>query len=563
MITYEKEEVEKYIPLKRSNKKTIIFIISIISIIILVLITIPFIIKYSEESSFNQKIIKNENVKIVLNDITELKLWNKTINNLKSYEKYIEIEYEHYKIKLNTEKLEIENELDVKIEKKVSSYEELKNQEIVEIDMTAINPMNIIQEITINTEEYLEGLKKIDIYAIKRNDKTLEYIDTRDIQEKELGIELKEEYEKYILVYIPIKDIMVEKEYIEILKGEKYQMTIDRLPENSTIKMIDVEMISNPDIINLYEDGVIEGVETGTMEFYLKAENDTVKNKITVVVKAIVEDLQLQKYKIDLTEGESSQIHAKILPEEVEDKRLKYESNNPEIVTVDEAGKIKALKIGKATITITTIAEPIQKKEVVVNVKQKKVYVNTQNSTNNQNNTNTQNSTNTQVLTNKYIKGVLVVNKTYTLPSNYNPGVNQEALQSFNNMKYQASLEGISLKIVSGYRSYKTQEAIFARNANLYGEEVANTFSARAGQSEHQTGLAFDINSTREDFKYTAEAKWLANNCHKYGFIIRYPEGKQGKTGYIYEPWHIRYLGVQTATEIKNLGVCLEEYLGI
>ena len=161
-----------------------------------------------------------------------------------------------------------------------------------------------------------------------------------------------------------------------------------------------------------------------------------------------------------------------------------------------------------------------------------------------------------------YINGILLVNKTHELPSTYNPGANQEALDAFNNMKKEASKDGISLKIVSGYRSYETQAAIFKKNVNLYGEEKANTFSARPGQSEHQTGLAFDINSTKWAFADTAEAKWLAENCHRFGFIIRYPEGKEDITGYVYEPWHIRYLNVEVATEIKNLGVCLEEYLG-
>lgn len=83
------------------------------------------------------------------------------------------------------------------------------------------------------------------------------------------------------------------------------------------------------------------------------------------------------------------------------------------------------------------------------------------------------------------------------------------------------------------------------------------------GQSEHQTGLAFDINSTRWDFKDTAEGKWLAENCYDFGFIIRYPQNKEDKTGYVYEPWHVRYVGNIVASDIKNTGLCLEEYVGI
>lgn len=551
MITVEKAKVEGFKTLKKNKKKNIIIITLIIFIVIVTIIVIPFIIKYCKERDFNQRIIENENINIELNDIRILKLWDKTIKNLKDNKKYIEIQYENYKIKLNTEKLEKENDLNIKIEKKVSNYESLKDEEILEIDISNTNPTDIIQEITINIDKYLDNLKKIDIYAVNKDNKTLEYIEKREIKENNIILELKEEYEKYILVYIPVKDIFIERQYIEIYKNEKYQISFNVLPRNPTIKTLNVEWIDNPDIVKIDEKGIIEGINAGTMEFYIKGENDTIKKKIMVVVKPIVEELQVQTEKIDLIEGESIQIQAKVFPEEVEDKRLKYESNNQEIAIVDNEGKIKSLREGQAIITVTTLAEPIQKKEIVVNVKKKTIYVNNQNSTNN------------QLLANNYINGILVVNKKYTLPSNYNPGVSQEAMQAFNNMKYQASLEGISLKIVSGYRSYQTQAAIFLRNANLYGEDVANTFSAKPGQSEHQTGLAFDINSTRWDFKDTIEAKWLAENCHKYGFIIRYPEGKQEKTGYVYEPWHIRYLGVEIATEIKNLGICLEEYLDI
>ena len=83
------------------------------------------------------------------------------------------------------------------------------------------------------------------------------------------------------------------------------------------------------------------------------------------------------------------------------------------------------------------------------------------------------------------------------------------------------------------------------------------------GESEHQTGMAFDINSTRWDFSDTVEAKWLAEHCYEYGFIIRYLEGKEEVTGYVYEPWHIRYVGVNISSQMKNTGLCLEEFLGV
>lgn len=162
-----------------------------------------------------------------------------------------------------------------------------------------------------------------------------------------------------------------------------------------------------------------------------------------------------------------------------------------------------------------------------------------------------------------YVKGILIANKTYSLPSTYNPGVNAEAQSAFNTMAAAASKEGINLFVVSGFRSYSTQETLYNNYVAQDGKANADRYSARPGHSEHQTGLAFDVNSVTNSFKDTKEGKWLAANCSTYGFIIRFPEGKENITGYMYEPWHIRYLGVSTAQAVQKSGLTLEEYLGI
>lgn len=142
-----------------------------------------------------------------------------------------------------------------------------------------------------------------------------------------------------------------------------------------------------------------------------------------------------------------------------------------------------------------------------------------------------------------------------------------EAARALEELFRQAAAEGIELAGVSGYRSYQRQEAIFNYRARERGEEVANRTSARPGQSEHQTGLAMDVSSASvgyaliEDFGNTKEGLWLAENAPRFGFIIRYPKGKEHLTGYSYEPWHIRYVGVEAAQEIAARGLILEEYL--
>lgn len=164
-----------------------------------------------------------------------------------------------------------------------------------------------------------------------------------------------------------------------------------------------------------------------------------------------------------------------------------------------------------------------------------------------------------------YVDGILIANKTYALPSDYNPGgLLDECLSAFDAMQTDAWYNsGIYLYELSGFRSYETQEGLYNRYVAADGKAEADTYSARPGHSEHQTGLALDVNSLYESFADTAEGKWLAANAHRYGFIIRYPAGKTDKTGYIYEPWHIRYVGVEKATKIYSSGLCLEEYYGI
>lgn len=162
-----------------------------------------------------------------------------------------------------------------------------------------------------------------------------------------------------------------------------------------------------------------------------------------------------------------------------------------------------------------------------------------------------------------YVDGIMIANKTYSLPADYDPGVHPEAQAAFDKMQAAASEDGISLWILSGYRSYYDQEAIYNRYLQWDTKEVVDTYSSRPGHSDHQTGYTFDVNSLEQSFEYEPAGQWLADNCYKYGFIIRYPKGKEDSTGYMYEPWHIRYIGVEFATKVTTSGLSLEEYLGI
>ena len=126
--------------------------------------------------------------------------------------------------------------------------------------------------------------------------------------------------------------------------------------------------------------------------------------------------------------------------------------------------------------------------------------------------------------------------------------------------------KGYLLTARSGYRSYKTQVSLYRSNVDAHGLEYARMFSAQPGTSEHQSGLAIDITSPSMNYRLeqvfgeTDEGRWVSENAHRFGFIIRYPEGKENITGYAYEPWHLRYTGPILAEEIYRRDLTLEEY---
>ena len=164
-----------------------------------------------------------------------------------------------------------------------------------------------------------------------------------------------------------------------------------------------------------------------------------------------------------------------------------------------------------------------------------------------------------------YIDGVLIVNKTYSLPSSYGNGLTDEVSTAFQKMKNAATKDGITLSIISGYRSYSRQDTIYHNYVQRDGKSEADTYSARPGHSEHQSGLAFDLNSLESSFANTKEGKWLNEHAYEYGFILRYPKGKTNETGYVYEPWHFRYVGEELAKKLYNDGnwITLEAYFGV
>lgn len=186
----------------------------------------------------------------------------------------------------------------------------------------------------------------------------------------------------------------------------------------------------------------------------------------------------------------------------------------------------------------------------------------------------------------KHDTGLLIlVNKNNYLEENYKPEdlapivyfakdrsaesrfMRAEAAEHFNSMVESAKKSGVEIVMTTAYRSYGFQSVLYNNYVAKYGQAEADKFSAKPGSSEHQTGLAVDVSASSvgyaltDDFDQTSEWKWLIENMVDYGFILRYPKGKTDITGYMYEPWHFRYVGTEVAKIITDEKLALEEYI--
>lgn len=165
---------------------------------------------------------------------------------------------------------------------------------------------------------------------------------------------------------------------------------------------------------------------------------------------------------------------------------------------------------------------------------------------------------------------LVVPNVPLRVPGNESMRLRQPAARALEGMFAAAKSDRLDLQISSGYRSYTYQTGTYNSYVKQSGQAYADSISARPGYSEHQTGLAVDIEPVSRQceivqcFESTPEGKWLAANSYKYGFLLRYPADKVSVTGYDYEPWHFRYIGVSLAGQMRKTGVeTLEEFFGV
>ena len=317
-------------------------------------------------------------------------------------------------------------------------------------------------------------------------------------------------------------------------------------------KYVDVYKVVN-DKIQLYKSTV------STKDEYVsfKTEKDTDYFICYIPIKSISASA------IKINENEEKYIKLSFNPSNATNTNVSYSIEDEDIISIKNS-KVVGKKAGSTTITVKSEEENITKEiKVTINkVEEEKPKEEPK-----------KEETNKQEVKNGYLEvidgityvdGIMMVNKTYSLPDTYDPGgLTDEFMAAFEEMKAAAANDGIDLFIASGYRDYNYQVELYEKYVSVDGIELADTYSARPGHSEHQTGLTADINSADESFEGTPEAIWLDQNCYKFGFIVRYPKGKDAFTGYEYEPWHLRFIGKEKAKIIYDSGLSLEEYYGL
>lgn len=382
--------------------------------------------------------------------------------------------------------------------------------------------------------------------------------------------------------------VIVKKDIIEKLDvslaalsldgGEEQKVTAKLTPSDA--KDVSLSWKSaDTEVATVDKDGNIKGVNTGETIVTVTDSVTGLSKDISVTVNGLElpDSMEFDKKSVTLEVGEVYNSVLKFSPEDITHTSAIYYTSDSSVASVTNEGVITAKSEGSCTIEAyyendfrlvatmeVNIIDPyvITQPETTVPETPKPETPKPQTS---EPQTPSYNGSHKMEVIDgiTYFDGVMIANKTYTLPASYNPGVQPVAMDAFYDMQAAAAADGISLWILSSFRSYEDQDVIYNRYVAQDGRDAADTYSSRPGHSDHQTGYTFDLNSLEQDFQYDPAGKWLDKNCYKYGFIIRYPKGKESSTGYMYEPWHVRYIGVDLATKVTQSGLSLEEYFGI
>ena len=523
----------KKLNIKKRNK-----IIAIITIIVIVVSAISYIISINiRKNKINSQVLNNINESEKYTTIfcsgKNIVLKDEMYQLVKSKQLDLVVSNKDYVAKIKNEEINNKNNIDIKVEKKTSSEYNIK-----------INS-NGITELGIYMNEY--NHEYVSQYS---NEKlvTNKAVVTPDGY---TDVELVNDSKEYILKYVVPNDIDLKE--INLRTGISASIDESINENDYTYNSVTIEC-NDKDAIEI--DGFkITGKKAG--QYILNAKSDNFNKEANLNIEQSVEKIEVSNSNIEITVGNEEKVTATIVPDNAVNKDILWKSLDESIVTVDKDGNIKALKEGNCEVEVSTKEEPIVTNKVSVVVKAKNKVIEKEYP-----------SYNTKVEGITYVNGVMLVNKTHPVPKDYSPGLQTVAYDAFLNLRKAAALEGFDIQLLSGYRSYETQTRLYNNYVATYGQAEADTFSARPGTSEHQTGLAIDLalNQPNIDFicpkfPYEGICQEFRTLAPNYGFIERYKEEKKKITQISKEEWHFRYVGYPHSKFITDNNLCLEEYI--
>lgn len=517
----------------RKNITIIIITILLISFIAITAVSFTMLIR---NNNINNQILNSINTEYKIATVfcngRNFKINDEVYNKLKEFQIDLIITNEKYIAKINN--INITNRIDIEVDiDKYSNYDEA----------FLIKLNNNVSELKINISNNMTSKEYVSEFVLD-NGREVFVVNNIKVQDDNFAeLSIKDGITDYIIAYVVPESINAES--FTINKGNSENINLGIEPNKFTIDSINIGC-DNKDAIEINGFNIV-AKQVGEYKLYIESSKFTKEVSLKVVQPA--EKIVLNKNILEMLVGTLANIEATVIPNDAVNKELVWTSNDNNIATVDNNGNIKAIAKGNCQITVATVSQPIieVKIQIAVNEKNKPV----------------ENMTSNNVEDITYINGIMLVNKNHPIPSSYAPGLLTEVYNAFLELKRDAANAGHNIELLSGFRSYETQKRLYNNYVATYGQAEADTFSARPGTSEHQTGLAMDVGWIDDSYGDTPSGKWLAENCYKYGFIIRYMKGKESITGYKYEPWHIRYLGKDIAKDVYYSGLCLEEYLGV
>jgi len=342
-----------------------------------------------------------------------------------------------------------------------------------------------------------------------------------------------------------VTGIRLDKYIVAVQVGKSDMPIVTMLP-STALDVGEIWTCDDTAVASVSTYGKITGIAPGECKVTVRStDNPDVKAVVDVMVVEDqdvihVKQISLDKYETTIQVGLMDMPWVTMYPTNAGDKGEIWTSDDTAVATVDKYGRILGVGPGTCTVTVRSQDNQDVTAKVTVNVKIAEV-----------------------VKEPTYIDGTLIVNRTYALPKTYNPGVSAEAKAALDQLIAGASEDGLEFWVESGFRSYDQQLNLYNTYVGREGKDAADRYSARPGHSEHQSGLAFDLNSFDDNFDTTPEGKWLAAHAWEYGFTLRYPKDKEDITGFMYEPWHVRFVGKELAQKLHDSGEVLEEYFDI